>query len=333
MKRVALICLVAVVAIMAGGVVFAEPLSQSGILPNNLGRGLWIFRVRAADTTANTKIADFKSAAGVSKASIDIEGDAIVHDLSITGSLTPPLDYVNFATGLTVATDAAEFTSAGNLRVGTSGASKFTVAAASGDTVCAGTMGVTGASTLTGAVAANGGITVDSAMTIADTTAILTTTGIVNANGGLAVDTSNFTVSGSTGAVVTASTIAAAGAITGPVAIYSTAGNITAAQSGSMIVNTATSGTTEFVLPAAAAGLHYCFVEGADAGGSILIGLQAGDAIKAKVTNDGIALAPAAGTGVVDTAGTNVVSDSMCLVAIDATNWIMTSMSGTWASR
>jgi hypothetical protein len=79
---------------------------------------------------------------------------------------------------------------------------KFTVADASGDTVIAGTLAVTGAQTMTGLLNANGGIAVDTnAFTVADTTGITVIAGLLNANGGIAVDTSAFTVADTTGAV------------------------------------------------------------------------------------------------------------------------------------
>ncbi|HYE94552.1 MAG TPA: hypothetical protein VEA38_26190, partial [Terriglobales bacterium] len=57
---------------------------------------------------------------------------------------------------------------------------------------------------------------------------------------------------------------------------------LTASRSGTVYVNTATTGTTTFVLPAAAAGLYYCFVEGGDAAGEILINVQTGDNVVGK---------------------------------------------------
>ena len=54
---------------------------------------------------------------------------------------------------------------------------KFTVAAATGNTVVAGTLGVTGATTVTGLLTANGGLTVPSGQT-------LTTNGTLNITGG-----------------------------------------------------------------------------------------------------------------------------------------------------
>lgn len=174
-------------------------------------KGLLIIQARPDQTTASTKLLSVRNAAGTEKVSADIEGDLVCNDLTVNGSFTLPS--TNFASGLTINTDAAALASTGNLRIGTSGASKFTVAAASGNTVVAGTADITGATTITGAVVANGGISGDSSTwSIADTTGVITTTGLANLNGGIAVDTSNFTVSGTTGAVVAAGGFTSIGA-------------------------------------------------------------------------------------------------------------------------
>ena len=105
-------------------------------------------------------------------------------------------------------------------------------------------------------------------------------------------------------------------------------------ESGSVFVQTASSGTTTYTLPAAAAGLTYTFVCG-NAGGEILITPATGDAIVTKIhsAQDGTALAPAAGTGIKNTAATNVAGDSITLVALDTTTWYGTSIIGLWASQ
>jgi len=86
------------------------------------------------------------------------------------------------------------------------------------DVSIAGTLAVAGVSTLSGLLNANGGIAVDTSnFTVDGTTGAVTTAGsltaagLANLNGGIAVDTSNFTVDGTTGAVTTASTLTVAG--------------------------------------------------------------------------------------------------------------------------
>lgn len=109
---------------------------------------------------------------------------------------------------------------------------------------------------------------------------------------------------------------------------------VDAAESGKVYVQTRSSTTVTFTLPAAAAGLTYTFVCG-NASSEILITPQSGDAIVGKTSgaDDGTGIAPAAGTGIKNTAATNVVGDHCTLVALDATTWYMTSVAGVWASQ
>ncbi len=221
----------------------------------------------------------------------------------------------------------------------------------------------TGALTTTGAIAANGGFSVDSpAFVIADTTGAITTTGAAAFNGGLSVDSPAFTVANTTGDVATTGALSVTGAstLTGAVAangglstttvaatgiisgglrqiISAASGStqLTAAQSGALVVNTGTSSTTTFVLPSAAAGLNFCFVEDGDAAGELLVNPYAGDVIVGKIhaAQDGTALVTAAGAGIKNTAATNVRGDGACLVALDGTTWHMTSVIGLWAAQ
>ena len=109
---------------------------------------------------------------------------------------------------------------------------------------------------------------------------------------------------------------------------------VTAAMSGRMFVDVKGSATTTFTLPAAEAGLEYSFVCG-NASGEILLTPASGDAIVGKThgAENGTGIAPAAGTGIKNTAATNVVGDFCTLRALDATTWYMTSVAGVWASQ
>lgn len=109
---------------------------------------------------------------------------------------------------------------------------------------------------------------------------------------------------------------------------------VSAADSGKVFVDTLGSGTSTFTLPSAAPGLEYTFVCG-NAAGEILITPASGDAIVTKIhaAQDGTALAPAAGTGIKNTAATNVAGDFIKLVALDATTWYGVGMAGLWASQ
>lgn len=128
------------------------------------------------------------------------------------------------------------------------------------------------------------------------------------------------------------------GAVSGPSLVVRASSGTTAlaaAQSGAVVANTGTSSTTTFTLPAAAAGLHYCFVEGGDAAGELLINPSSGDKIVGKThgAENGTGIAPAAGTGIKNTAASNVKGDHCCLHAIDDVTWQMTSVAGVWASQ
>jgi hypothetical protein len=103
---------------------------------------------------------------------------------------------------------------------------KFTVAASSGNTVVAGTLGVTGITTLAALLNADGGIAVDTdKFTVADATGntdiagtlgvtgITTLAALLNADGGIAVDTDKFTVADATGITVIAGLLNANGGI------------------------------------------------------------------------------------------------------------------------
>lgn len=117
-----------------------------------------------------------------------------------------------------------------------------------------------------------------------------------------------------------------------PVESISADTTVTTADSGKMFVDVKGSATTTFTLPAAAAGLTYTFVCG-DADGEILVTPATADAIVTKVTATGAALAPTAGTGIKNTAASNVAGDTITLTALDGTTWYGTALTGTWASQ
>lgn len=109
---------------------------------------------------------------------------------------------------------------------------------------------------------------------------------------------------------------------------------VTVDESGKVFIQTRASTTVTYQLPAAEAGLEYTFVCG-NAGSEILITPASGDAIVTKIhaAQDGTALAPAAGTGIKNTAATNVAGDFIRLTCLDGTTWYGTGMAGLWASQ
>ena len=105
-------------------------------------------------------------------------------------------------------------------------------------------------------------------------------------------------------------------------------------ESGTMFVQMLGSGTQTYTLPTPVAGLTYTFVCG-HASSEILINPGTSKAIVGKIhaAQDGTGLAPAAGTGIKNTAATNVVGDSLTLTALDTTTWYITAQTGLWASQ
>ena len=139
------------------------------------------------------------------------------------------------------------------------------------------------------------------------------------------------------GNVEVAGNLTVTGALTGsfPVeAVTDATRTVLAAESGTIFVQTRSSTTCIFTLPTPAAGLTYTFVCG-HASSEILFTPGTGKAIITKIhsAQDGTGLAPAAGTGIKNTAATNVIGDSITLVALNTTTWYGTSIIGLWASR
>lgn len=106
---------------------------------------------------------------------------------------------------------------------------------------------------------------------------------------------------------------------------------LTNEDSGRVIIATKASATQTFTLPAASAGLEFTFVCG-HASGEILIDQAGSEVINTKAANAGAAIATAAGTGIKNTAATNILGDSVVLVS-DGTAWYTVNQSGIWASQ
>lgn len=99
---------------------------------------------------------------------------------------------------------------------------------------------------------------------------------------------------------------------------------LTAADSGGVFINRATSGSPSWTLPTNVAGLTYTFVVASTTAGFTVTG----GTIKAKTNAAGTAIS---GTTLTNTQATAVVGDTITLVA-DGTNWVMTSQSGIFAA-
>lgn len=91
--------------------------------------------------------------------------------------------------------------------------------------------------------------------------------------------------------------------------------------SGSVQTNAGASGAAAWTLPDAAAGLNYCFV--VMAAQELRVTPAAGD----KIVH---------GSTVMDAAEyyyADAIGESLCITAVDGTNWVMTSSTGTWTEQ
>lgn len=108
---------------------------------------------------------------------------------------------------------------------------------------------------------------------------------------------------------------------------------LTPEDSNKVVYATKSSATQTFTLPAASgSGMQVTFVCG-HASGEILVNGGASDVFNVKATEGGAAVATAAGTGVKNTAATNILGDSITLIDVSANNWQGIHQSGTWASQ
>ncbi len=142
-----------------------------------------------------------------------------------------------------------------------------------------------------------------------------------------------------TGALTQTGDASFAGATTGlkrtaEIQLTGTGDTLVAAESGKMMIATKASATQTFVLPSAAtSGLLFTFKCG-NAAGEILINPAGSEVIQARATNDaGADITPAGGTGIKNTAGTNVIGDYITLVSDGVSKWYTVAQSGIWASQ
>lgn len=131
-------------------------------------------------------------------------------------------------------------------------------------------------------------------------------------------------------------TMDAASNLRGNVQIYLTEATVTLTpdQSGRVCKATRASATQVFTLPAATEeGCVFTFKNG-HASGEILIDPAGTDTIQVKATNDaGAEVTPAGGTGIKNTAATDVVGDYITLIADGVSQWNAIAQSGIWATQ
>ncbi len=134
-----------------------------------------------------------------------------------------------------------------------------------------------------------------------------------------------------------AATFDAAGTMRGQVILTDVATRtLIAAESGSLVLATKTSATQTFTLPAATvAGCWFMFkVANGAAGGELLIDPAGTDILQCKAANDaGAEVRPAGGTGLKNTAATNVDGDYLTLMADGVDTWHCVAQSGIWATQ
>lgn len=92
-------------------------------------------------------------------------------------------------------------------------------------------------------------------------------------------------------------------------------------ESGTVQTNAGSGGAAAWTLPAAAAGLEYCFVV-----------MAAQELRPTPAAGDVINIAGVAGDAA-EYWTANAVGESLCLVAVDGTNWVATSYTGTWTQQ
>lgn len=137
-----------------------------------------------------------------------------------------------------------------------------------------------------------------------------------------------------TGNVTMAGTLAVTGAITGPrvgnVVNSATVGAtvvLTAAQSGSTLINVSTSGSPSWTLPAKQTGLEFTFICGNTTAGFTVTAADA--VIHFKTSASGTVLTST--TTLTNTQGTAIVGDFISIIC-DGTAWWMKAISGIFAA-
>lgn len=150
--------------------------------------------------------------------------------------------------------------------------------------------------------------------------------------------TGTLTVTGAstlTGAVTTAGTLTASGGSVRQVQTLAAGSQTMTTAMANRVVIATEAGVQTFTLPTAAslAGSAYTFVCG-NAGGEILVTPNAADQISSKgLVDHSTSVKPTAGTGIKNTAATNVLGDHITLVSDGVLTWHEVAGAGIWASQ
>ena len=193
------------------------------------GTGLLIRTNNATPAYAHrTIVANPTTGSGVTVTNGDgIAGNPTLNILSTTTASANNLvmrdavgGFAAAAVAVTSLTSTGLISANGGIAVDTN---KFTVQDATGNTAIGGTLGVTGATTLSSTLGVTGATTLSSTLGVTGATTLSSTLGvtgattlsaILNANGGIAVDTSAFTVADTTGNTAIGGTLGVTGATT-----------------------------------------------------------------------------------------------------------------------
>jgi hypothetical protein len=136
--------------------------------------------------------------------------------------------------------------------------------------------------------------------------------------GGIALNASSGIT---TGDAVTGDGTAALGGFLKTVTDDTDAHSVLASESGTVLTNAGAGAPAAHTLPAAVAGLNYCFVV-----------MAAQELRPTPAADDVINIAGVAGDAA-EYWTANAVGETLCLVAVDGTNWVATSYTGTWTQQ
>ena len=198
----------------------------------------------------------------------------------------------------------------------------------------------TGDMTGIGAITADGLVTGSLGLTITGAEASINASSNFVTNIGTGTTTSTVTLGGNSNAVnVNSSTWdVTAGAFSGVVSIAgdgtgalggflktvtddADGRNILAAESGTIITNAGAGGAFAYTLPAAVAGMNYCFV------------VMAAQELRATPVGDDVININGTAADAAEYWTANAVGETLCIQAVDATNWIAFSYTGTWTQQ
>lgn len=293
-------------------------------------------RLYVADDTGTTTLY-FKDSAGTATSLMAGSNGVYTAGMTVTGAA------VNLNASSNFAVNIGTGTTTGTVTIGGAGTQSIAIGnGAAAKTVALGSSNTTSTTTI---LSGSGGILLNASNNQPVNIGTGTSTGTVTIGGAgaQAIDigngaaaktvtlgstntTSTTTINAGSGGVVVAGNMTGGGTVTAggflkTVTNDTDAHAVLAAESGIVLTNAGAGGPFAHTLPSAVAGLNYCFVVMA--------------AQELRVT-------PAAGD-VINIAGTagdaaeywtaNAIGESLCLVAVDVTNWIATSYTGTWTQE